>query len=244
MPPAKETCLTRGHLDSRTKALYTKDRGEVYFAMYSTEDMTPDPTILYASKGARAVFDNQYANAVVAQYKDGVNYDGRAKSIDRATAFVRMQLADAAKNPDAGLGGQRNSGDAELYDRASRRRPSDALRNCLNNLELGRRGVTPGVAFGTSNILYIEPDKKRTDPWLSVNRLQLPLQITAFGSIAAVPLIHRDVKKYVVRCKPLHQLRCNNRLVKPITPPTMSRRRRLFFIRSQPVHCYAKVSPL
>ncbi len=36
--------------------------------------------------------------------------------------------------------------------------------------------------INSSKILYIEPDKKRTDNWLNVNRLQLPLRSTNYGS--------------------------------------------------------------
>ena len=38
----------------------------------------------------------------------------------------------------------------------------------------------------TSDILYVEPNKKRTDNWLTLNRLQLPLSVTNYGSIKSV----------------------------------------------------------
>ena len=44
----------------------------------------------------------------------------------------------------------------------------------------------------TSNILYIDPNKERTDTWLSENRLQLPLQITEYGPIGRISYIERD----------------------------------------------------
>ncbi len=40
--------------------------------------------------------------------------------------------------------------------------------------------------INTSDILYIEPNKERTDNWLVANRLQLPLHITNYGSIKSV----------------------------------------------------------
>lgn len=93
---------------------------------------------LYAiEKGAEAIFDKLYTDKVVEQYKGGVKYDGRAGAFDRAASFVRMQLAGDAGHTDALLGRRRKSGDAEVYGRASRRRPSNALRNCLKNLEFG-----------------------------------------------------------------------------------------------------------
>ena len=44
-----------------------------------------------------------------------------------------------------------------------------------------------------SNILYISPDIKRTDLWLSHNQLQLPFGITEYDSICKVSYIPRDV---------------------------------------------------
>lgn len=45
----------------------------------------------------------------------------------------------------------------------------------------------------TSDILYVEPDKKRTDKWLLVLGLQLPSSITTYGSIHSVTQVGRDV---------------------------------------------------
>lgn len=43
--------------------------------------------------------------------------------------------------------------------------------------------ITPTQNFiNSSDILYVEPNKKRTDNWLIANRLQLPLAITNYGS--------------------------------------------------------------
>ena len=44
----------------------------------------------------------------------------------------------------------------------------------------------------SSDILYVDPDKKRTDNWLSLNRLQLPLGITSYGPIRNITLVARD----------------------------------------------------
>ncbi len=44
----------------------------------------------------------------------------------------------------------------------------------------------------SSDILYVDPDKKRTDNWLSLNRLQLPLGITSYGPIHNITLVARD----------------------------------------------------
>ena len=46
----------------------------------------------------------------------------------------------------------------------------------------------------TSDILYINPDKKRTDSWLQARRLQLPVGVASrYGSIEKVTYVDRNV---------------------------------------------------
>jgi hypothetical protein len=45
----------------------------------------------------------------------------------------------------------------------------------------------------TSELLYIDPDKKRTNTWLEALRLQLPAGLTKYGSIGTVTYANRDV---------------------------------------------------
>lgn len=47
-----------------------------------------------------------------------------------------------------------------------------------------------------SDILYVEPNKKRTDNWLMSNRLQLPLDTTNYGSIKSITYPAGDVNTY------------------------------------------------
>lgn len=44
-----------------------------------------------------------------------------------------------------------------------------------------------------SDILYVDPNKKRTDGWLGLLRLQLPSRLTNYGSIGRVTYVNRDV---------------------------------------------------
>lgn len=44
-----------------------------------------------------------------------------------------------------------------------------------------------------SEILYVDPNKKRTDGWLGLLRLQLPSRLTNYGSIGSITLVNRDV---------------------------------------------------
>lgn len=45
-----------------------------------------------------------------------------------------------------------------------------------------------------NSILYIDPDKKRTNSWLSLNRLQLPLGETSYDSIRKISYADGKVK--------------------------------------------------
>ena len=51
-------------------------------------------------------------------------------------------------------------------------------------------------------ILYIDPNKNRTNTWLAVNRLQLPLRITKYGSIASLRYSDGNVKSVSVETRP------------------------------------------
>ena len=44
-----------------------------------------------------------------------------------------------------------------------------------------------------STILYIDPNKNRTNDWLSRNQLQLPFRDNQYGPIGRVSLVRRDV---------------------------------------------------
>ena len=46
----------------------------------------------------------------------------------------------------------------------------------------------------TSDILYVNPDKNRTDSWLKAIRLQLPSRLTNYGSIHNVTYVDKNVK--------------------------------------------------
>ena len=47
------------------------------------------------------------------------------------------------------------------------------------------------------NILYIDPDKKRTNAWLEALRLQLPAGLTRYGSLGKITYVTRDVNGYI-----------------------------------------------
>lgn len=47
-----------------------------------------------------------------------------------------------------------------------------------------------------SDIYYVEPDKKRTNNWLTLNRLQLPLSVTKYGPIKMITYPEGNVNTY------------------------------------------------
>lgn len=49
------------------------------------------------------------------------------------------------------------------------------------------------VDINNSEILYVDPNKKRTEAWLEALRLQLPSGLTKYGPIGTVTYVNRDV---------------------------------------------------
>ena len=48
-------------------------------------------------------------------------------------------------------------------------------------------------------ILYVDPNKNRTDTWLTVNGLQLPLAVTKYGPIKSVTYPDGNVNRHSVQ---------------------------------------------
>ena len=91
----------------------------------------------------------------------------------------------------------------EVYDQTGK--PVDVSLELLptNRSGLDVDNIMVTSAYGKRNIqgllnrdqiLYIDPNKKRADTWLAVNRLHLPLRITKYGSIASLHYEGRAVK--------------------------------------------------
>ncbi len=67
--------------------------------------------------------------------------------------------------------------------------PTDRGGNSLNILKVASaygKDTNPQGLINSSKILYVEPNKKRTQNWLSVNRLQLPLPSSSYGFINTI----------------------------------------------------------
>lgn len=52
--------------------------------------------------------------------------------------------------------------------------------------------------INTSDILYVDPNKNRTDSWLSSRGLQLPEGVTNYGSIGSISYTEKNVKGQIV----------------------------------------------
>lgn len=67
--------------------------------------------------------------------------------------------------------------------------PTDRGGNSINILKVasayGKDTNAQGL-IDNSKILYVEPNKKRTQNWLSVNRLQLPLPSSSYGFVNTI----------------------------------------------------------
>lgn len=67
--------------------------------------------------------------------------------------------------------------------------PTDRGGNSLNILKVASaygKDTNPQGLIDNSKILYVEPNKKRTQNWLTVNRLQLPLPSSSYGFINTI----------------------------------------------------------
>ncbi len=67
--------------------------------------------------------------------------------------------------------------------------PTDRGGNSLDILKVASaygKDTNPQGLINSSKILYVEPNKKRTQNWLTVNRLQLPLPSSSYGFINTI----------------------------------------------------------
>ena len=75
-------------------------------------------------------------------------------------------------------------------------RPNGEINNFVKVASAYGKDSRGGVQnlINTSDILYVDPDRKRTDSWLEARRLQLPVGLTNYGSIGRVAYFGKDVK--------------------------------------------------
>lgn len=152
---------TDNYLDSITKWLYYEKNGNSYFALYSTDDTVPEPTILYACKGEKAQFEKIYSVEWFKEMQNGKTIvDGATKNLGAILRRARDSYSAWVRDRDSSVGRESNDGNAEVYNRYRRRKPSNALRNCLENIaEIQSRGESTRLnADGTTMLQSRDSD--------------------------------------------------------------------------------------
>ncbi|MBQ4527601.1 MAG: hypothetical protein II998_05985 [Clostridia bacterium] len=112
------------------KWLFTSIDGEKVFALYSA--VYPDnPTLIYESKGAQAIFEKDYLSEVLEAFENGKSVDGKSKIINNVLGSVGMQQSDSVSYNKRTLGGRGNNRDGEVLQKKSRRKPRSAFISSL-----------------------------------------------------------------------------------------------------------------
>ena len=130
-----EVNTTDNYIDSDTKWLYNAKNGNTFFALYSTADVD-NPTVLYACKDARADLEHQF---LIKYIDEEIDNNGsinlQSKIIDKI--LVSVEDAKGKRNVHSGntVGRRGDAGNATVYSRNKRNRPSDAFIDCLRNIE-------------------------------------------------------------------------------------------------------------
>lgn len=127
-----EANKTNNYLDGTTKWLYYEKNDNSYFALYSTDDTLPEPTILYACKGEKARKEYSWLSQTVFE-EDGI--DARRKALDEVlVSFGNGKGKGFVYYVDSSNSGIGNNDASTHSQRKSRFKPSPALRNCLENI--------------------------------------------------------------------------------------------------------------
>ena len=164
-----------------------------------------DQNIYWDSGKIRKILQKHSAENFAAGVDDSVMTKEIIKQVPYVLEHPVMVLhSDTSRNADYA---SRIYMFGEVYDATGK--PVDVSLELLptsrKGLELDNIMVTS--AYGKRNvqgllnrdqILYIDPNKKRTDTWLADNRLQLPLRITKYGSIASLRYDEGNVKSVSV----------------------------------------------
>ena len=160
-----EVNTSDNYIDSDNKWLYNTKNGNTFFALYSTANVD-NPTVLYACKGARAEFEHQL---LIEQIDEEIGADGSINSQSKAIDKILSGIENAVskKNVHSGntVGGRGNAGNATVYSRNKRNRPSDAFLDCLRNIEEAQgRNEQDGVT------LYQDRDPAAEAAYKEVNK--------------------------------------------------------------------------
>lgn len=130
----RELNATDNYIDNENKWLYNSFGDKTYFALYSTAH-TDEPTVLYACKGERAEFEYKF---LIRDILGKVDVDGytneQTRVIERLSIDNQYDKSDDSIDNRRPMGRGSDAGDVGLYSENPRRRPSEALLDCLRNI--------------------------------------------------------------------------------------------------------------
>lgn len=128
---------------------YRYPNGIEVFAIYSTEN-PDDPTVLYESKGERAVAEKNKLFEILEEYYEGRNVDRKTEEADKILIGDRMQSGDDVQHTDERVVRGRTDRDDRLLLGQSSVKPREAFGSVLKNLfEIqDRNRLVSGVAGG------------------------------------------------------------------------------------------------
>ena len=115
-----------------------------------------------------------------------------AKASEPLTASVSPTASASQSSPDRGAKNKRNAAALKTEDAAEKLGTRFEIDNIVVTSAYEKKNIQ-GL-LNRDQILYIDPNKNRTNTWLAVNRLQLPLRITKYGSIASLRYSDGNVK--------------------------------------------------
>lgn len=129
-------------LDNGTKWLYNEINSKKYFALYS-RDKNYETTILYASKGKAAEYENAWLDDFLTKIGGENNVvtnanNGRSTGYGNRLFGVSWSIPTASGVNNAMLLSNRTNTLYDLHSKSSRRRISRALQNCIED-SIGRR---------------------------------------------------------------------------------------------------------
>lgn len=131
-----ESTRTDNYLDLNNKWLYTEREGKTYFALYSTYDTEPTPTVLYASKGKKANIENSWLEGIINKTKkeSGDINDRTRIIVDRIHGNNRNEQSKNSMDNRESSDRRRGLGYAQLYKENTNYRPSRASLSCLEDI--------------------------------------------------------------------------------------------------------------
>ena len=130
-----EVFKTNNYLGIDAKWLYNKEKGNEYFALYSTID-SKEPTILYACKDDIAALHN---SVLIKELQREENNNERFNTgtglVDGLLNSLGNVIGRKSQHPGSVMGTRSNNGNASIHSRNKRIRLDKAFINCLRNIE-------------------------------------------------------------------------------------------------------------